>query len=283
MSADCRNCPICHLSPTEEDRLGTVEVNHHNRANLARPSYELLYCACGDLIYLSPTPSHADILAMYAETAQFSEENPTSEVYRGQRAANVLEYITSSLASLMRLSGLLLTEPFRVLEVGAGLAWMCRAAKMMDWSNVTIAQDLSTETIEECRWVDQYVVEDLLKGTTVDAFGPFDVISMTHVFEHLEDPVAMLQRQRGLLSERGLIFITAPSRPPGWRRGSDLETWHSWSYHHVPAHLQYFSEGSLARAAHAANLDLVLWKEEDGGQAFEAWLSHPGAYGRIAP
>jgi 2-polyprenyl-3-methyl-5-hydroxy-6-metoxy-1,4-benzoquinol methylase len=213
---------------------------------------------------------------MYAETEQFGGDNPTSSVYRGERAASVLEYITTCLTSLMRVMGMDLQSSMSVLEVGAGLSWMCRAAKMMDWGHLTVAQDLSAETIEECRWVDHYLVEDLLSEQGVDQYGPYDVISMTHVFEHLADPVAMLRRLRGLLSERGIIFITAPSHPADWQRGADQEIWARWSYNHVPAHLQYFTSGSFAKAAEAAGLQVALWNSNcDGGEAFEGWLRHP--------
>ena len=273
MSTSCRNCPLCDLPPGEADLLARWPVNHENREQLERQEYDLTYCACGELVYLSPLPHHRDILAMYAETEQFTPDNP---IYHGERSILVLEYAASSLVNLMRGMGLGFGHRLRVLEIGAGRAWICRAAKILDWDNLTIAQDLSDETVEECRWVDHYLVEDLLTETTVDSYGPFDVVSMTHVFEHLADPIAMLKRIRGLLAPHGTIFITAPYRPAGWTRDSPKDLWGNWSYHHVPAHLQYFSSESLTKAADAAGLQVARWDDsQDGGEAFEAWLRLP--------
>ena len=103
--------------------------------------------------------------------------------------------------------------------------------------------------------------------------APYDIVSLTHVIEHLLDPVGVLRRLRQLIAPRGLVFVTAPHRPPGWKRGDGIATWREWSYTHVPAHVQYFSRGSLERAALRAGFEIELWNaDQEEGQAFEAWL-----------
>lgn len=275
MTDSCRTCPVCDRPPKPDDRIAKLTVNHHHRQNLERQSYDLTYCSCGELVYISPLPSDADIRAMYAEAGQFGAHEGQTCAYRGERGTAVLEYTTACLVSILRFIGADLVTRFRVLEVGAGLSWMCRAAKILDWGNVTVAQDLSAEAVDECRWVDHYIVEDILTSHAVDPHGPYDVMSMTHVFEHLADPVGMLRRLAELLAPQGVLLITAPYRPVGWRRGADISLWEGWSYNHVPAHIQYFSAGSFEKAANAAGLEVVLWNDNhDGGQAFEGWLRH---------
>ena len=66
---------------------------------------------------------------------------------------------------------------------------MCRAAKRLDRSCKTTAQDVSKEVANECGWVDQYLV-CRISDAQLDLLAPFDVISLTHVIEHLPDPVA---------------------------------------------------------------------------------------------
>lgn len=274
VDSDCRNCPVCDLAPVADDSLGQVEVNHTNRELLERQTYELTYCQCGELVYLSPLPVAGDIHAMYAASLQFEEREGSP--YRGEHAASVLEYMTGRLLGVLRTQGLDTGTAFRMLEIGAGLAWMCRAAKIVSWDNTTVGQDLSDETVDECRWVDHYIVEDVLASRAVEELGPYGVISMTHVFEHLVDPVGMLERVGGLLGEGGIVFITAPSRPEGWQRSDQIDRWIDWSYHHVPAHIQYFNRASFTRAAEAAGFEVILWDgSHEGGQAFEGWLRKP--------
>ena len=57
------------------------------------------------------------------------------------------------------------------------------------------------------------VVHDL---TAVE--GTFDVISMWHVLEHIEQPIDMLQQLRGRLAEDGLLAIRVPDIASVWAR-----------------------------------------------------------------
>ena len=232
---------------------------------LSRDSYTLSRCGCGALLYLSPAPSDSDLRAMYVDHGQFGEEY-TDE----KRVAAILEYIGGCFDRMV--SSRQWRGPIRVLEVGAGLAWMCRAARSRGAANVTVAQDLSPEAAQACPWVDDYVV-GTLEDARVASRGPYHVISMTHVIEHLVDPVSVLAQCRGLIAPDGIVFVTAPHRPRDWREG-DMDAWRRYSYNHVPAHIQYFAQGSMKRLADATGFGVAYWSHaHESGEAFEAWLS----------
>ena len=158
------------------------------------------------------------------------------------------------------------------------MSWMCRAAKAMNRSSPTVAQDISPEAVQRCPWVDLYVQGDV-GDARIDAAGPYDLISMTHVIEHWVDVVGVVRRCVSLLAPGGVIFVTAPYRPKGWSDAEpDLARWAEYSYNHVPAHVQYFARGSMRRLAAVAGCELAHWSQEhDGGQAFEAWLVRTAA------
>jgi hypothetical protein len=105
-------------------------------------------------------------------------------------------------------------------------------------------------------------------------WGSYDIISLTHVIEHLLDPVTARHRCKSLLASGGTIFITAPFCPKGWEMGrSTISQWQQYSYNHVPAHIQYFSKESMRRIAEKAGCALCYWDNgADDGQAFQAWL-----------
>jgi SAM-dependent methyltransferase len=150
---------------------------------------------------------------------------------------------------------------------------MCRAAKAVNPDNVTVAQDISPEAVRKCPWVDFYILGDAL-DTRIDQHAPYDVISLTHVIEHLVRPLEVIRRCKSLLRKDGVIFITAPHRPVGWRdASSDIALWESYSYNHVPAHIQYFSMKSMRVLSEQAGCIMDYWSHlHEGGQAFEAWL-----------
>jgi 2-polyprenyl-3-methyl-5-hydroxy-6-metoxy-1,4-benzoquinol methylase len=259
-----RGCPVCPGKPAGR-RIGELSCTVSQR--LTRATFDLTYCDCKALVYLDPAPSSADLRALYEESEQFSDELYTAP----ERASAVVEYMRSCFGRIrdrQQAKG-----PARILEVGAGLAWMCRAAKSLDPLNVTIGQDVSSEAARACAWVDSYHVAEV-SDPAIAGHGAYDLISLTHVIEHLVDPAAVLRQCVDLLSPRGVIFITAPHRPVGWIAGSvDIGPWRDYSYTHVPAHVQYFSRQSMERLAASVGAKVAYWSDRhEDGQAFEAWL-----------
>jgi SAM-dependent methyltransferase len=237
---------------------------------MARSEYLLTYCSCGDLIYISPTPDSKDLKAVYVDLSQFGEGSVYSEP--GKTEA-ILAYMEDRFRAIASRLGRTAEQKCSVLEIGAGLAWMARVAKQFNSENITIAQDISAEGLDKTPWVDRYV-QAPLDCEELDNLHPFDIISVTHVIEHLVDPLEALQRLARLLQPNGILFVTAPHRPEGWQRTADISTWIQYPYNHVPAHLQYFSQAAMQTAAKMSGLDMIHWDAtHEGGQAFETWLT----------
>lgn len=300
-ASSIRPCPVCNTSTPPANLIGSLPTTFHGE--LVRHQYDLSYCACKSLIYISPLPPAEDLDTIYVRTEQFSDPLYTDAA----RVEAILEYIGGCLNRILafqvknrdvaRLANSGLSKRIRerisgwvpalkseiaigdsgdqlsVLEVGAGRAWMCRSAKRHNQSARTTAQDISAEASSECDWVDNFLVGDL-DDQRIDSHGPYNVISITHVIEHLTDPVVTIKRCKALLADGGVIFVTAPHRPLGWKEGSqDIERWKTYSYNHIPAHIQYFSRASMELLAGKAGCKLVYWIDtHEDGQALEAWL-----------
>lgn len=270
-STKVRTCPVCNTPCLQSGLIGSLQKTAGSK--LSADTFDLTYCACGELIYISPLPTDDDFKTLYVVGKQFGQ----GSVYRDEeRVKSALQYYEDRVRAMLSWSKRKHTGR-AFLEIGAGLSWICRVAKKIDPEYKTVAQDVSAETVSECSWVDHYLVTDLM-DTRIDELGQYDVISMTHVIEHLIDPVWTLRRAKDLLKPGGTIFITAPYRPIGWcPDDKDLNRWSAYTYNHVPAHLQYFSEQSLSKAASLAGLSLVYWNSQhETGQVFEAWLTDAG-------
>ncbi len=273
VAAELRDCPVCHSKANTATRIGTLD--NTSAAKLKQEEYDLVQCGNCALVYLSPEPSADDLKTMYVDSAQFADPTYTDPA----RVAAINEYMSSCLIRILSLQSRTSDAAVKLLEVGAGLAWMSRAAKSLQGMTRTVAQDVSPEATEKCPWVDVYVngevFDDRLKRE-----APFDVISMTHVIEHLADPVSVIRACQKLLAPGGIIFITAPHRPIGWREHTrNIQPWKTGSYTHVPAHIQYFGEQSMQALANACGLRVTHWNAaHEEGQAFEAWLSHAPAH-----
>ncbi len=262
-----RACPVC--GNEERDALNVL-ITLENPRHVGLKSYDLLQCAVCELLYLSPLPSSEALEDIYITNTQFLD----SDHYMGDRAKSALEFYAGRLRALQdRIAAK--ETPEKLLEIGSGLSWMSRAAKMTDRIWLTVAQDITAEAVQLCTWVDHYFVGSLDKQIEqISHLGPYHIISMTHVFEHLPDPVSVLASLQRILHPGGITFITAPYRPRRWDRDPSVENWKSWSYNHVPAHLQYYNLRSLELCAEKAGMKILSFDPSgDNGEAFEAWLT----------
>jgi SAM-dependent methyltransferase len=257
LGSRCRACG----RRTRLHRLGEVAPTHPG--SFHTQCFELVHCGLCDVVYLDPAPTPDDLRVLYEESVQFADSHYTD----ADRVAAMLDYYGNAVRNL----GLLPPPGERVLEIGAGLAWVSRACKMLDPRVVTVAQDVSAECASACDWVDAYHVGTL--ATLADG-APFRLASMTHVIEHLVDPAAMLGEVSARLAPGGRLFITAPFRPTGWNPQAGIGAWRDYSYLHVPAHVTYFSRTWFEQEAPRHGLSVAHWDaSHENGQAFELVLA----------
>ncbi len=264
-----RPCPISGARGRKLQILGSVAVNQC--LEFSRKNFNLVYSQKADVIYLDPLPEIQDFADMYS-APQFTDAEYTDP----ERIKSMKTYYTDCVERHFPIGNFEYSKarPFRLLEIGAGMAWVSKALKsVIPESCWTQAQDISPECVDRCDWVDEYFLG------TVDELSQkqpplFQAISLTHVIEHLPDPIGTLKVLAGLLEKEGVILITAPFRPKNWTPKSGLQPWLAYSYLHVPAHITYFSETALGMAAESAGLRLSFWDgTQDDHQAFEAVLS----------
>lgn len=110
-----------------------------------------------------------------------------------------------------------------VLDVGCGTGFLLEQLAGRGFSGIGI--DLSPESVEHAqRRLAEIGAADRLTAVVGSAYepppGPYDLIALTDVLEHLEDPRACLAALRAQLAPDGLLVISTPNRRslPGARR-----------------------------------------------------------------
>ena len=103
----------------------------------------------------------------------------------------------------------------RVLDIGCGTGFLLERLAERGFSGVGV--DLSPESVEiaQARLVELGVAERL-RVETGSAYeppdGPFDLVTITDVLEHLEDPRACLAAARDRLAPGGIVVVSTPNR-----------------------------------------------------------------------
>lgn len=253
-------CRFCETDQVRHRTLGKVPLTF--AGELLQQDYSLVQCGDCEVIYLDPEPPASDLQRLYVGSTQFSGVE-----YSGGPEA---ERIAKSYSRRLRYLNLLPESLESVLEIGAGPAWICRAAKDRLPRVETIAQDISDECAERCPWVDTYFVGAL---SDLKPAHSIQLAAMTHVIEHLPRPGEVFGELAEHMAPGGKVYITAPFRPALWRPKHGFEPWLSYSYLHVPAHISYLSEKWISTMAAKSGFDVIHWDASlDGYQVFEAIL-----------
>lgn len=150
-------------------------------------------------------------------------------------------------------AGALLRAPMRegrppaALDVGSGLCVFLHGLARHGWRCTALDPDpRAARHAREVVGVDA-IAADALR---IDALGPYDLVALNKVAEHVPDPVALLERCAACLHPEGLLYIEVPDGDAAAAEGPGREEFFI-EHHHA------FSPASLALAAARAGLSPV--------------------------
>ena len=133
----------------------------------------------------------------------------------------------------------------RVLDIGCGNGEFLLRMRERGWDVWGVEPD--PVAAEAARAVGIDVLASELPAEPI-AGAPFDAITLSHVIEHVSDPVDLLARCRANLRPGGVVWVLTPNLDsPG--RAAYGPAWVSWD---APRHLVLFTRASLVRALEEA-------------------------------
>lgn len=273
----CTSCAICGkpgkiLYRGLRDRLFTAPGN-----------WNLKKCpdsACG-LLWLDPMPIVEDIAKAYATYYTHGEhQRPTPEPSSADRLVRAIRqsylahtYGYSDLVqrthgkTVSRLLGsLAYLHPFRrawldfsmmflpyrpggrLLEIGCGSGEMLRSFANSGWQTQGLDFDPAAVAASRAKGLRVEL------GTLEDQFydpARFDAVVMSHVIEHVHDPVGLLAECRRILKPGGTLALVTPNAGALGHRLFGC----SWFFLDPPRHLHIFTMAALRSALLAAGFE----------------------------
>lgn len=183
------------------------------------------FMQCGDLV---------DVLGYYEELKDVGYEDGRRE--RSLQQRKLLEKLRK-----YKPSG-------RLLDVGAGSGMLVEQA---------LAMGYEAEGVEPSQYLQALAREAGLAvhlGTFPhrDVHGPYDVVTLVDVLEHVSDPVGLLSDVRGVLADNGVGMVVTPNV----RSLAALLMGFKW-WHYRIAHIGYFDRKTLQLALKKAGLKTI--------------------------
>ncbi|MFQ3546741.1 MAG: class I SAM-dependent methyltransferase [Termitinemataceae bacterium] len=209
------DCPLCH--------------SKHFIPSFDCGTYRYVQCKICGLIQQNPQPAADAVLKRYTtgSGSEYFAYEYTNEIVFLELQKQALHD-----AGFYGIEGALLADDRtpRILDVG------CATGALLDY-----LRDRGWDTlgVELCGPAAEYAQTqrglDVFIGTIEEAPYPpesFDVITASHIIEHVNDPVSFVARIYGLLKKGGYLFLTTPAAD-GFQARLFKSAWRSAIFDHL--------------------------------------------------
>lgn len=248
-------CPVCGASEAQP-RFRVPFPHQHTSGRqgfslteqIEVPSWTISKCARCSLQFAHPRPTKDDIIDFYA-----SQEEPND--WELEHYLNSQPDRLTGFSKLAEAISALPGKPRRLLEVGCAGGWFLDAARARGWEVQGVEASPKFQKFATTE-LGLPVVLGTLDDLKKDLRGSFDVIAMFDVLEHLQDPVADLQKMREYLAPNGHIVIATCDIGSFCARLYGIK-WRQV----VVSHTVYWTKKSMKMALSAAGLRLVQFSE----------------------
>ena len=221
----CRICGSVHIKKIKETTVQTQLESSDFKITDNRYGLMLALFKCLDCGFLqcldAPEPTG------YYKKLEDSEY----EANRGERLLQAGK-ILQEIIKMMNVS----PEGLRLLDVGAGCGILLEAATQLGFD---------AEGVEPSDWLRMIagrhgckIKADVIPDPKIS--GPYDVVTLVDVVEHVSKPFELIQNAASLLKVGGIIVVVTPDVKSLAAR---IMSWKWW--HYRIAHIGYFSKDNI--------------------------------------
>jgi len=220
------SCPICKSKKFDNE----IICNDYTVSN---EKFVIVKCVSCQLLFTNPRPDSKQIGKYYDSELYVSHSsksnNLINSIYKIAR-----HFTLRNKHNLIKKYSL---ENKTLLDYGSGTGHFLSFCKNKDW-NVTGIEPNKVAREKANKNTKNAVLENI---NTIDNDTKFQIITLWHVLEHVEDLNKLLIKLTSLLNKKGTLIIAVPN-PESW----DAKKYKlHWAGYDVPRHLYHFSQDSI--------------------------------------
>lgn len=263
-------CTVPDCSLANSRLLLTREAPYSRDGRTERLPFEYRLCTRCQMGFVHPVPPE-DVLACFytGDYAYFQDpgDQPQREAeswkYRiarlrygslpGSLLARAVELLTRKTVTFTLGVPLTLPRDARILDYGYGMGGWLLSMRALGYSRLS-GYDIAANRERREGLAAQGIRVIPPGGMAGLEAESLDCVRLEQVFEHLDEPLAVLQSLHRILRPGGLLLMTFPSIYP-WLRVKDLASSPGLPYLQLPIHLVHHSLESSHRLVAAAGFE----------------------------
>ena len=212
---------------------------------LTKEEFHICECLNCGLLYTMPRPDKDKIGAYYKSDEYYShQENKKGfipKVYERVKSVNLKHKYKLATNGL---------QPGKLLDIGCGVGDFLHTAETHGWECTGVEPSDDAKAIAQKRMHAAILSSEDLEHLPD---GSFDVITMWHVLEHVDDLKCQIVQLQRLIKHNGRIVIALPNY-----KSYDGQYYKElWAAYDVPRHLNHFNRCTLVKIFKTNGLEFV--------------------------
>ena len=232
------SCPWCG-NPSEKLYIKVKDYF------LTQEEFEIFECDHCHLLFTTPRPTPDKIGEYYKSDEYYSHQQNTKgfipRIYEFVKSFNIKHKVNLALKDLPQ---------GRLLDIGCGVGDFLLEVKNKGWQIVGIEPSDDAKTIAQQRLGIR--PHDPAESKNMDD-ASFDVITLWHVLEHVDDLKSQISELYRLLKPNGRLIIALPNYQ-SFDSQYYKDKWAAWD---VPRHLNHFSKDTLCSILTESNFQYI--------------------------
>jgi 2-polyprenyl-3-methyl-5-hydroxy-6-metoxy-1,4-benzoquinol methylase len=243
-------CPVCQHAPA--------------RAAWKYGAYQIFECPQCAAQFVHPMEA-ARVDYYQARYANVGSDLLSGHIHPGFK--NTAEKIKTIVARYLTI------DQRHVIDIGCGPGFYLSQLKPLGFEELGI--DFNPDIV---RFAKEQMNVNAMVGRVEDVINMptrFDLALLTHVLEHVEDPIGLLHSILQILTPRGVLFVEVPNRRR-FTMSRSLEKGQFIEGEYPPHHLTFWSKQSLSNALKQAKYEVLECQPEPfaGEGQVELFLAH---------
>lgn len=213
--------------------------------------FTVIDCASCGFRHIVPVPSTEELASVYRDD-YYTTEKP---LYLERHAEDADWWRQTYVERYESFERNLPANRRRILDVGSGPGYFLLAGKERGWDVQGV--EPSTRAAEHACNLGVPVLSGFFGEEIASQLGPFDVVHMSEVLEHIPNPHALIDTVSSSLDPGGLLYVMVPNDYNPFqqilREPCGFEPW--WLA--PPHHINYFNRESLASLLEAHGFEVL--------------------------
>lgn len=231
----------------------TVGVEHEYD-NTTSDQFRVVKCKQCELVYLNPRPDSSELSTIYPSNYYSYNQKALRDQANAHSILHKLRY--KGFAAKIRKSLHLCGEghgQYAVLDIGCGDGHTLDLFQQYEGVK-TYGVDFNLDALKIARANGHICYEGAFETAQLP-IETFDLVTATHVIEHVADPRQFLLKVHSVLRSDGVLWLETPnigSADAQWFRHKH------WGAYHFPRHWYFFSRTSLTNLASTTGFEPVF-------------------------